>query len=276
MGLKELNQPKTISKQDSEAAAAAKALRLRAELTELIEQIPQSLDSLLHQLFPEATYVDNQKSAKGFRYRWLIDDRPVNKKEHQKVCRALVTRLQQILAWFEEHGLQSQPLIVEANSKVVQRFGKDNCESKFSPLFPLAILDDLASGKSVAELLPDVMDGNVKTVLTGVTSLIRPAMVALGIEASDVVSAAKSKGDDKKSANDNANVNGGTEVNWSGFFPPGLWYKPFGLSEQQWRKALRDEWIPAGLAQRDPLTPERGKVRFAKSLLDERGVTEPV
>ncbi len=273
MGLKDLNQ------RTATAATARKKLREamlpKDELEDLLDAVPQSLDSLVSELFPSAKYVDTSRSASTYGYRSLIDDRPVNKKQHQTICKTLLIRLKQILAWFEKHNLPPKPLIAAAKKTVIERFGIDHCESKFSPLFPLEILDDLASGRTVADLLPDVVKSNVKTLLTGVTELMTPAMVASGIEAREVVSLPKSKGDDRKSVNNKASAIDEPVVEWSGFFPPGLWYKRFDMSPQLWRKALRKHWIPAGLAERDPLTPERGKVHFAKSLLEERGVTEP-
>ncbi len=62
---------------------------------------------------------------------------------------------------------------------------------------------------------------------------------------------------------------------WSGYHAPGLWYTAFNLESQKWRRALRKEWIPKKLAERDPLTPLRGDVRFLKTFLDSRGIIEP-
>ena len=65
------------------------------------------------------------------------------------------------------------------------------------------------------------------------------------------------------------------ESGWSGYHAPGLWYGPFDLAATQWRDALRDKWIPSGFAERDTLTPKRGKVRFKRAFLQQRGVAEP-
>ena len=63
---------------------------------------------------------------------------------------------------------------------------------------------------------------------------------------------------------------------WSGWHYPGEWHKAFVLSAKNWTDAMRETWIPGRKAERDPLTPVRGKVRFLKSLLIARGVKEPV
>ena len=66
-----------------------------------------------------------------------------------------------------------------------------------------------------------------------------------------------------------------TETIWSGYHPPGDWHQPFNMNPTQWRKAVRNTWIPDGNAERDPTSPERGDVRFQILFLNERGVTEP-
>lgn len=67
----------------------------------------------------------------------------------------------------------------------------------------------------------------------------------------------------------------GPSIEWSNYHPPGDWHKPFGMNPTQWRKSLRETWIPQQLAERDPLTQQRGDVRFRMSLLKERGIIEP-
>ncbi len=247
----------------------------RIELQELIEKIPDSLDSALSRVFPTAQYVDSGQSATGFGYRSLIDNRPVRKTEHRRISKWVLDQLVEIISWCGRHNVQVKPLIVEAEVRAEKRFGQAMCASKFSPLFWLAILDELDSGKKVADLLPTVMESNVKTLLTAIGEIVPAAMVAIGLDAKKEAPIQQLSKEPAKRIHPTAHESERDCREWTAYISPGTWYPVFGMNPQQWRTALRTVWIPDGDARRDKLKPKRGKVQFRKSLLSERNLTEP-
>ncbi len=262
MGLRELDKRRVLAaqKQESDKRLLAK----KNELLDLIDALPESLDSAIRRLFPAAECVDTRESASGFGYTSLINGRPVQKIEHERVCKSVLNQLLQIVHWCKKYGVQMKQILADAELRVVARFGKGICESKFSPLFWLAILDELGSGNDIKSLLRIVSESNVKTlIISPVREIIPSALIALGIE-TETPAVSKTKQPDNAAS-----------LEWSIFRPPGDWYGIFAMSGQRWRTALKTEWIPEGMARRDPSTPKRGKVQFRKSLLIDRGLTEP-
>lgn len=288
MGMEE--RAKRLQQGESDKAVASEKYATRAEFEDLVDAVPGSLDLLLNDVYPEAVLVDSKESAQGFGYRSLIDDQPVTEDQHRNVCQELLVRFRSILEWLAKHEVDPIPMISEASQVIEARFGREHRDPKFCPLLPLDILSDMASGKADATLLPQLMKQNVKTRLEGIREIVRPTLIALGLVVrekpedittqqtnSKTESSAERIVDDAVSEDPNSIVtkeHEPTEV-WSGFHEPGVWYKCFNLNGQRWRAALREVWIPAGQAERDPLTPNRGKVKFLKSLLATRGVKEP-
>ncbi len=99
MGLDELRRRKSTAAVEEDKLR--KAMEPKAELVDLLEEIPNTLDDLLNRIFPNARHVDTKESAKRFGYTSLINDRPVDLRQHQRLCRSLLLRLRNILAWCE-------------------------------------------------------------------------------------------------------------------------------------------------------------------------------
>jgi hypothetical protein len=167
-------------------AASAAATARKAELMDLIEEIPNSIDSLLNIVFAKAEYVDSKKSAQGFGYGSLINNKPVNREQHKRTCEELLVRLRRVFAWCEKYQVDAGALVSKGKVIIENQFGKDLCSSKFDPRLPLDILEDMASGKSDANLLRQVMECNVKTQLGGIRVILHPALVALELEALEI------------------------------------------------------------------------------------------
>lgn len=179
VGIEELRRRQSRRSEDQKREGLTK--QKADELSELLSTFSRTIDDLVPTVFPSAVYVDSRTSADPYGYRWIIKGRPLTKSQHKKVCTFLLTEIIKVSKWLKDNCSDPRKVISKARKEVIKQLGSEWCDSERSPLFALEILDDMASGRSEHELLPELMAINVKTMIHALGWLREPVFQEIGL-----------------------------------------------------------------------------------------------
>lgn len=177
MGMEE--RGKRLGKAAKHKAASAEAAM--QELKNLIHEIPDSLNSLLAVVYPEAEYLDSSESKRRFGYTFLIAGQTVNNEQHERVCQTLLDRLRRIETWFGSHDIAVGPAIRKAEGLTIHEDLQSPSGVKGS-LAPFDVLRPMAAGECERELLHTIMRTKADADWSTINNILRPGIVTIGLE----------------------------------------------------------------------------------------------